>query len=228
MSSNSADSWSREIRAVLVKELRTELRTKSGLLTAGLFSIVAVVAVAFAAAGQKMAGDLPAGMLWVTLLFASAVSLPRAFVVEDEQGTGDLLRLMARPHAVFWGKALFNLLQMLATALVLALFFAVLTNTAISYLGLYLLGLVAGSAALAGTVTLCGALVAQAANRWTLAGAVSLPLLLPMVALGVSSTRVAFGVGTLEGGVTGCVGLACYAVATFAAGPYLFAAVWKN
>jgi hypothetical protein len=53
-------------------------------------------------------------------------------------------------------------------------------------------------------------------------------LLLPMIALGVSATRVAFGAGALPGGVTGCIGLACYAVATFAAGPYIFAAVWKN
>lgn len=213
---------------MLVKELRTELRTKSGLFTAGLFSVAAVVAVAFAAAGQKLHGDLAAGMLWVTLLFASAISLPRAFVVEDEQGTGDLLRLVARPHAVFWGKALFNLLQMLAASLALAVFFSILTGTDVTNLGLYIGSLVAGSAALAGTVTLCGALVAQAANRWTLAGAVSLPLLLPLIALGVTATRVAFGVGALHGGVTGCVGLACYAVGTFAAGPYIFAAVWKN
>ena len=228
MSSSSRDSWFREIRALFVKELRTEVRTKSALLTAGLFSVVAVVAIAFAVAGRALAGDLAAGMLWVTLLFASAISLPRAFVVEDEQGTGDLLRLMAQPHAVFWGKALFNLLQMLITSAVLAVLFSVLTGTEVSHGALYAASLAAGSAALAGTVTLCGALVAQAANRWTLAGAVSLPLLLPMIALGVAATRVAFGFGGLPGGVTACVGLACYAVATLAAGPYVFAAVWRN
>ena len=228
MNSNSSDNWSREIRAVFLKELRTELRTKSGLMTAGLFSVVAVVAVSFAAAGGGLPGNLAAGLLWVTLLFASAVSLPRAFVVEDEQGTGDLLRLLARPHAVFWGKALFNLVQMVATGLILAVFFSVLTGTPMTHIGLFLVSLCAGCCALAGTVTLCGALVAQAANRWTLAGAVSLPLLLPMVALGVAATRVAFGVGAFQGGVTGCIGLSCYAVATIAAGPYLFAAVWKS
>ncbi len=218
----------REIRAVLAKELRTELRTKSGILTAGLLSVAAVIAMAFSVSGQKLAGDMAAGSLWVILLFSAAVSLPRAFVAEDEQGTGDLLRLVSRPHAVFWGKALYNLIQMALTGLVLALLFGGLTDTEPTYLWLHLATLVAGCAALAGTVTLCGALVAQAANRWTLAAAVSLPVLLPVIALGVSASRVALGAGTLTAGTTGCVGLACYAVAGFAVGPYLFAAVWRN
>jgi heme exporter protein B len=228
LSSNSVDNRFREIAAVLRKELLTELRTKSGLLTAALFSVVAVVAVAFASGGAALPANLAAGLLWVTLLFAAAAALPRAFVVEDEQGTGDLLRLMADPHAVFWGKALFNLFEMLLTGLVLSLLFAVLTNTAVSHWGLYAASLAAGCAALAGTVTLCGALVSQATNRWTLAAAVSLPVLVPLIALGVSATRVSFGAGSMGNGILGCEGLVCYAVAGLAAGPYLFAAVWRT
>src|SRR5437763_14502801 len=107
-------SWSREIKAILRKEIASEIRTKSGLATVGLFSLAAVVAVAFAAFNLTIGGSLASGLLWVTLLFTAAVALPRTFVSEEEQGTGDLLRLMARPEAVFWGKALYNLLLMLA------------------------------------------------------------------------------------------------------------------
>jgi len=228
LNSSSADNRYREILAVLRKEFRTEFRTKSGLLTAGLFSVVAVVAVAFASGGARLPANLAAGLLWVTLLFAAATALPRAFVVEDEQGTGDLLRLMAHPHAVFWGKAVFNLFEMLLTGVVLSLLYTVLTNAEVTHLGLYAASIAAGCAALSGTVTFCGALVSQAANRWTLAAAISLPVLVPLIALGVAATRVSFGGGSVANGILGCEGLVCYAVAGLAAGPYLFAAVWRT
>lgn len=222
------NSWSREIQAILRKEIASEIRTKSGLATVGLFSLAAVVAIAFSAFNIVLGGSLAAGLLWVTLLFTAAVALPRAFVTEEEQGTGDLLRLLARPEAVFWGKALYNLLLMLATAAVLSILFFTLVGKGVDIPWLYAVCLIGSCASLAGTVTLCGALVAQASGRGALAGAISIPLLLPLVALGVAGMRVALGEGVLKGGEEAALGLVCYGVATLAIGPALFAAVWKS
>lgn len=221
-------SWGVELGAVFRKELLSESRSRSGFLTALLFSVVAVVAVAFAGYGQRLGGSLGAGLLWVILLFSSVASLPRAFLVEEEQGTADMLRLLARPHAVFWGKALFNLLQMILTAFVLSLLFLMLTGLEVRFPLMYIAGLLGGSVALSGAVTLCGALVAQAANRAALVGAIALPLLLPLIALGVGATRVALGEGMPAAGWQTTAGLASYAVAVLAGGPHLFAAVWKS
>ena len=55
-----------------------------------------------------------------------------------------------------------------------------------------------------------------------------IPLLLPLIALGVAGMRVALGEGELRGGEEAAFGLLCYGVATLAIGPPLFAAVWKN
>jgi len=224
----TSGSWSREIKAIFRKELASEIRTRSGLATVCLFSIAAVVAVAFGSMNQKLSGSLAAGLFWVTLLFTAAVALPRAFTAEEEQGTGDLLRLMARPEAVFWGKALFNLALMLVTGGVLSVLFFVLVGMPIENQILYAIDLLGSCAALAGTVTLCGALVAQASSRGALAAAIAIPLLLPLIALGVAGMRVALGEGELRGGEEAAFGLLCYGVATLAIGPPLFAAVWKN
>ena len=221
-------SWKREITAVFRKEIASELRTKSGLATVCLFSLASVVAVAFAAFNEKLDGSLASGLLWVTLLFTAAVALPRAFVAEEEQGTGDLLRLIARPEAVFWGKALYNLCLMLVTGAVLSLLFFVLVGSHIDNLLLYAVCLIGSCAALAGTVTLCGALVAQAAGRGALAAAIAIPLLLPLVALGVAGMRVALGQPGLRSGEEAAFGLVCYGIATLTIGPALFAAVWKS
>ncbi len=226
-----SSSWRKEISALFVKEVQSELRGRSGLLNSLLFSLVTVVAVSLATFGHSISATFAAGMIWVALLFASSVALPRCFTLEEEQGTGDLLRLLARPHAVFWGKALYNLLLIFLVALVLGGLFLALVEIrgdrpVIPWL--FLLSLLGAAGALAGAVTLCGALVAQAANRATLAGTISLPLLLPVLFLGVNGTRAGLGDGVLETGLTASIGLLCYGVASLAIGPYLFAAVWKH
>jgi len=217
-----------EIRAVFRKEAMSELRGRSGLFTAGLFGLVATVIIGFAGASETISGTLGAALLWVVLLFAGVVALPRAFLAEEEQGTADLLRLVAKPEAVFWGKALFNLVQMTVFAGVLTPILLALLRLSSTQPLLLILTIVAGVVALAGTVTLVGALVAQASNRAALAGAVALPLLVPLVILGVASTKVALGAGFAALGLQAFMGLACYAVAAFAVGPLLFASVWKS
>lgn len=221
-------NWGTEVFAVYRKEAISELRAKSGLATAGLFGVVAVFTIAFATMNSRLDGNIAAGLVWVAILFSSVIALPRTFLVEEEQGTGDLLRLMARPHAVFWGKALFNLTQMIIIASVLSFLYLGFTGLSLKMPWLFVASLIAGCAALAGAVTLSGAIVARAANRAALAGAVAVPSLLPIMAMGVSGMRAAFGVGFAESAQYWTVGLAGYAVLTLAIGPWLFAAFWKS
>lgn len=234
-------SWRTEIFAIFRKEALVELRSRSGLVTSLLFGVASVITISLATFNTKLNGDVAAGLLWVTILFASVLALPRTFLIEEEQGTGDLLRMTARPHAVFWGKALYNLALNLALAAVLTLLFLIFTGRPVSVPGLLAVSLIGGCAALTGAVTLCGALVARAANRTALAGAVAIPLILPVLAMGVSGTRVALSQGMLEmvplsrvaeeflhGGTMASMGLLAYAAASLAIGPWLFAAVWKS
>jgi heme exporter protein B len=197
-------------------------------LTALVFNVAAVVAASFATSTERLSAGATSALLWVVLLFSSAVSLPRVFIGEEEAGTGDFLRLVARPHSVFWGKALFNLALMLATALLLSLLFLLLSAPPSLDAPVYALSLIAGSAALSGSVTLCGALVAQASHRFVLAGAISVPLNVPLMAAAVGATQASFGGGRPGAGAGEILALAAYSVAMYAIGPYLFAAVWKG
>ncbi|MBI5707422.1 MAG: heme exporter protein CcmB [Armatimonadetes bacterium] len=221
-------TWTEDVSAVLRKELRTEFRSKSGLLTAFLFNVGAVLTASFAAANMRLVPGIAAAILWITLLFSAVASLPRTFITEEEQGTGDLLRLIARPSAVFWGKALYNLLLMMASAALLSALFLLLTGPYAIKPGLYVLCMLGGSVALAATVTFCGALVAQGANRYVLAGTVSLPLLVPVLAVAVEATGVALGEGIVRNGFNSAMALWGYGVAMFAVGPHLFGVVWRN
>ncbi len=218
-------------RAILRKEIRSELRQLSGLTTTFLFGIFTVVTISFATFDLKISPQLGSGLLCVALLFAAIVALPRIVLIEEEQGTGDLLRLVAKPEDVFWGKAIYNLLFMLLTASIITGLFLGFTNTGVA-MPLILMTCILGScAAYAGTVTLCGALVSHASNRTALAGVLAVPLLLPLSFLAVSGLRVALDVKgsfNVSNGVIAGIGLLCYGLATLMIGPYLFKAVWKR
>ena len=186
-----------------------------------------VSALGMAAAKSPPTPTLAAGMLWVALLFAGVVGVARTFLIEEEQGTGDLLRLWARPEPVFWGKTLYNLALICIVALVVVPMFALFVGIQIVDYPLLFCGLIAGCAALAAAIGFCGSLVARSKSRGALAGVISIPVLLPVVVLGVGALRESFGdPGTL--GWTSVLGLAGLATAFAAAGPYLYAAVWKQ
>ncbi len=218
--------WAREIGAMVRKEFRTELRSKSASYTAFMLSAITVFTLAFAFYGRELPPDAASGMLWAALLFAGVGTLTRAFVAEEEQGTGDLLRMWAHPHAVYWGKALFAFLQMSATAGLVTLLFFMLAGVGVSNYAMLGLALLGGSAALAGMVTLVSALVSRGSNRGTLAGVVALPLLVPLVALGVTAGRSAITGLAQPAGWASCGGVWCYTLLVLAMAPYQLAAVW--
>ncbi len=221
-----------EIGAVVRKEALTEMRARNGIATSALFALVTVVAIALATFNRTIDKDMASGLLWVAILFAAVITLPRVMVTEEEQGTADLLRMLARPEAVYWGKCIFNGCQIMAASFILSFLFFGFTHVGLESPGLFALSVFGGSMGLAGSATMCGALVARAANRAMLAGAIAVPLLLPLVALGVSGMRVAIGPieadFVYDAGVRAVIGLDCYGIATLAIGVLIFPFAWKS
>lgn len=210
------------------KEWRTEFRNPSILLAGLLFSLGSMMAISLAAFSTKLSGTLGAGLYWVALLFASLLTAPRRFTNEEEQRTGDLLRLVARPHSVFWGKALWVLAELAANAIVLAGTFLLFTGQNVAQPGIFAVGLFGTVLALAGATSVSGAMASRARQSTGLAATLALPLLLPIIFLGMAALRTGLGDGVVENGWRSAVGLVGYGIASLAVGPYLFAAVWKR
>jgi heme exporter protein B len=196
-------------------------------MTSLLFAVMTVSALGMAAAKSPPTPTLAAGMLWVALLFAATMGVARTFITEEEQGTGDLLRLWANPSPVFWGKTFYNFGLITLVAMVVLPLFVLFVGVPIVDFIMLIIGLAAGCVALAVAIGFCGALVSRSKSRATLAGVISIPVLLPVVLLGVGALRVAFG-DQSSLGWTSIIGLAGLATAFAAAGPYLYAAVWKQ
>jgi heme exporter protein B len=225
-------TWTSETLAIFLKEARTEIRGKTGIATAAVFSLSTVVTIALALynkdVNQSALQDVCASLIWVVILFTSILTLPRTFLGEEERRTGDLLRLVARPHAVFWGKALFNLAQMWLICAFVSFLFIAITGIHIADYKLLVGCLIFGSASVVGAVTLCGAIAAEAQNRSAMAATIALPLVLIPTQWGVAGLRAAFGSIITNGGQGAAVGLFFYALLSFGLGPWIYAAIWKN
>jgi heme exporter protein B len=209
----------------LAKEWRSEMRARAGLATTALFSFGAVVAVATAAFNLRVDASLGAGLFWVVAAFAAAVGLPRTFLGEEEQGTGDLLRLAGAPAAVFAGKAAYNAILLLAVCLLLAALFVGFVGLRVVNPALFLASVGLGSLALSGAMSIVAALVAQGENRALVAGAAGIPLLLPILLIGVSATRGGFDEIYRASAERSTLGLLGYALLMLVIGGPIYTAV---
>ena len=221
----SGSSSLRAVWAILCKECLSEWRTRYGLNSALLFSVTTLSAVSFAVGRLTGRPDVLAALLWIVLLFAALVSLSHAFVREVEGRTLTLLRLVASPTAIAFGKLLFNLLFLLVLEAVAVPLFLVLMGGPPPRWGPFLTLLLLGSLALAGCSTLVGAIIAQTRGRGALFAGVSFPLLLPMLAVAVSGTRTQWDGGSVASEARF---LAAYAGAVLGASLLLYDALWED
>jgi heme exporter protein B len=75
--------------AIARKDLLVELRTKESVPAMALFAVTTFVIFHFGLDRDRLEGDLAAGVLWVTLLFAAILGINRLFVAEREQSGFD-------------------------------------------------------------------------------------------------------------------------------------------
>jgi heme exporter protein B len=173
------------------KELLLEWRTKESVPAMALFSLTTFVIFHFALDRSSLEGDLAAGVLWATLLFAAMLGINRLFVAEHEQGGFDAFLLAPVDRTTL----------LLAKAGVLFLYLAAVELIAVPAFAVLLLGpspgpafpeliavLVLADLGIAVVGTLASALAIQTRARDLIAPLVALPLLVPVVIAGARAT----------------------------------------
>lgn len=179
------------VAALLRKELLVELRTLESVPAMSLFSLTTFVVFHFALNKGSVEGDLAAGILWVTLLFAALLGVNRLFVADAEQGGFDGFLLAPVDRSAL----------MLAKALTLLAYLLVLELVAVPAFSLLLLGppvgpalpgllaaLALGDVGVAAIGTLVAALAVRTRARDLLGPLLALPLFVPIVIGGARLT----------------------------------------
>ncbi|MGH2834330.1 MAG: heme exporter protein CcmB [Solirubrobacteraceae bacterium] len=174
----------RVIGTLLRKELLVELRTLESVPGMSLFAVSTFVVFHFALNKASVEGDLAAGVLWVTLLFAAMLGVNRLFVADAEQGgfDGFLLAPVER-SALLAAKALTLLAYLIVLELVALPAFALLLEPPFGNDGLpWLVAVLAlADIGVAMIGTLIAALAVHTRARDLLGPLLSLPLLVPIV-----------------------------------------------
>ncbi len=167
---------------VLRKDLRVELRTLETVPAMVLLALVTFVIFHFGLDRNSISGQLAAGVLTATLLFAAMLGINRLFVAEREQGGFDAFLLAPVDRTA----------MLLAKASALFIFLTVLEVIAVPAFAILLLGtslgpalpgliliLILANLGLAVIGTLVSAIAVHTRARDLIGPVISLPLLIP-------------------------------------------------
>ncbi|HEV2770842.1 MAG TPA: heme exporter protein CcmB [Solirubrobacteraceae bacterium] len=195
----------RAIIALLRKDLLVELRTKETVPAMALFSISTFVIFHFGLNRDAVEGDVAAGVLWVTMLFAAVLGINRLFVAEVEQGGFDGFLLAPVERTAL----------LVAKAVALLVFLAIVQLVAVPAFAILLLGpgilqalpallvvLVLADVGIAVIGTLVSALGIRTRARDLIVPILLLPLLIPVVLAAAQATAPLLaqaGAGALPG-----------------------------
>jgi heme exporter protein B len=189
------------VAALVRKDLQVELRTFESVPAMTLFAVTTFVLFHFGLDRATLDGDLAAGVLWVTLLFASVLGVNRLFVAEEEQGgfDGFLLAPVDRT-ALFVAKALalFGFLCAIELVAVPAFVILLLGPSPWGPLPELLLVLLLANAGIAVIGTLVGGIAVRTRARDLIGPLISLPLLVPVVLAASEATAPALAAGGAE------------------------------
>jgi heme exporter protein B len=183
------------ILAVVWKDLAAELRSRELLSAMLVFALLVILIFNFA-----LELDLPtrrsvtSGVLWVTFAFAGTLGLNRSMAIEKDRGCLDgLLLAPVDRSAIYFGKAISNLVFMLIVEAIVLPAYSLLYNTNLINPGLIGVTML-GSIGYVAVGTLLASMAVQTRTR-----DIMLPILLFPVAIPVLLASVKASEGFLQG-----------------------------
>jgi len=183
-------NYLRVVLQILRKDIQVEWRGRQGVPVMLVFSLLVVFLFNFALQlTPDLQTSLEAGLLWISLAFASTLGLNRSVSLERENRALDgLLLAPVDRSAIFFGKTLSNFLFTLLVALILLPVFSLFYQQNILHpgmIGVILLGL----GAYTSLGTLLAALSIQTRTRDVLLPILLYPLALPILIAAVEASQ---------------------------------------
>ena len=183
-------------RAILAKDLRTELRTLESVPAMALFAATTFVLFRFGLDRTTLEGGLAAGVLLATVLFAAILAINRVFVAEREQSGFDVIRLAPVDGAsLYAAKVCVLAIYLGALELIAVPVFAVLFAVEAGGLAALMAVLVLADIGLAAVGALVSSIAVNSRARDLIAPLLLLPLLVPVMiaAAGAAEPLLAAG-----------------------------------
>lgn len=175
--------------AVVWKDLAAELRSRELLSAMLVFALLVILIFNFAlelAVQERRA--VTSGVLWVTFTFAGTLGLNRSMAIEKDRGCLDgLLLAPVDRSAIYFGKAIGNLIFMFIVELIVLPVYSLLYNVNLFVPGLLLIT-VLGSVGYTAVGTLLASMAVQTRTRDVLLPILLFPIIIPVILGAVKSS----------------------------------------
>ena len=184
--------------AIVVKDVAAEWHTREMISAMLVFAVLALLVFSFALdlRGATARAAAP-GVLWATVAFAGTLGLSRSLVREQQTGCIDgLLLAPVDRTAIFFGKAMGNLIFIVIVEVILLPLFAGLFNVPLLRPDVVLVTLL-GTVGYAAVGTLLAAIAVNTRAREVLLPVLLLPLAFPVLIAAVQTTGALLEGGTL-------------------------------
>lgn len=184
------------VRAVARKDVLVEWNSRVLMNQVAPFAAIVMVLFAFALDNDGILQRVAPGLVWLATMFSMLVVVQRAFSVETADGALDALRVAGvDPVAIFLGKSVALMVQLVVLEIVLLFTAVVLYGVNVGGTGLVQLALVVvtATAGLSFVGTLYGGLAGGARGRETLLPLLLLPVVAPILIGATRATESAFG-----------------------------------
>jgi heme exporter protein B len=175
-------SFLRATSAVIWKDLSAELRGRELLSAMLVFALLVILIFNFALDLDVEARfSVTSGVLWVTFAFAGTLGLNRSMAVEKDRGCLDgLLLAPVDRSAIYFGKAIGNLVFMFIVEIIVLPVYSALYNVNLFNPGLLVITLL-GSIGYVAVGTLLSTMAVQARTRDILLPILLFPVILPVL-----------------------------------------------
>lgn len=214
------------IWSVLEKDLSLELRSRFGVNSVLAFIVAGILVSIYLIGTDRLETLTTISIYWILIVFAAITAMNRAFVIETDRSTMELLQLHASPMAVYCGKLLYNFMFTLFVSLAAALILNILVGFKDIHIGYGLLVISLGSLGMSGAATLLSALVAQTDKKATLFPVVALPVLMPLMLIVSSASRLLIDLDGWTSIANDIMALVGYCGAMISASVLLFEYLW--
>ena len=195
-------SYLRKVWAIVVKDVAAEFHTREMIGAMLVFSLLVLLVFSFALDLRgALARAAAPGVLWAAVLFAGTLELSRSLMKEQQTGCIDGLVLAPVDRsAVFFGKALGNLIFIVVVEVILLPLFAALFDLPLLRGGVFVVMLL-GTVGYAAEGTLLAAIAVNTRAREVMLPVLLLPLAFPTLIAAVQATA-----GIVEGATLAQVG----------------------
>lgn len=186
-----AENYFGAVLAVAWKDLSAELRSRELLSAMLIFAMLVILIFNFALELDRSAREsVTAGVLWVTFAFAGTLGLNRSMAIEKDRGCLDgLLLAPVDRSAIYFGKAISNLVFMLIVEVIVLPIYYILYNPRNFFNPGFFLVILLGSIGYVAVGTLLSTMAVQTRTRDVLLPILLFPLVIPVLVSAVQASK---------------------------------------